>query len=586
MNQSADTLDRDKLSGLRAGPGTIHLTLSLLADRADLSKEFGAVWPVSRDDAMQYRDSAQMARTIEPFFDDVADRRHNPDVGEFLIDTRSQAKPHDDDGDGNENLNETIAFEFPPDITWSTEGKSFKAAIGTALRLPAKCRMFWFMHPNGALSFHLSFEATYQHDHRHAYALSLLQKMIIETENTDASESVVVWRESGTSCRFWDFVKMNFEAHALDLFVGVKLRTAAAGWDGSFPYWDTLLSAGKARPACKAVILLEDPYYFHLLDAGRRAVLKGFVGIDANRKTAPDGQRYYELDASLLASLDGIDFDYYFLSGFFQNIIDFLRQDTSEVQDGTDPIYPDEPGGHFVVFANSNIIYEIAARSRSLNAARGYIGICPYLFLVHIMSFHNEALIGNFEGRIKILVAKMKKAGLTDDAAAIREMNEDRTETILSEFYAFRLWILHEVQQHMYFNVFRYNTERTFFKRILKVRGLETRRRHWADVLAQLEKTAQDISDRVRQASDDRLNNVLLVITCFSIFQVLFQSSDSLRKVFTKPETAPGFVRQIQDGQFQDYADLLFIPISVGLIVFALVLYFRRKNARRSAGSI
>lgn len=368
---------------------------------------------------MKHRDSIQMARAIEPFFDDVADRRHNPDVGDFLIDTRSQTKPRDDDGDCNENLNETIAFEFPPDITWSTEGKSFKAALGTALRLPAKCRMFWFMHSNGALSFHLSFEAAYQHDHRHAYALSMLQKMIFEKENTDASESVVVWRENGTSLRFWDFVKKNFEAHAFDLFVTAELRTAAGGWDGSFRYWDTLLTAGKARPVCKAVILLEDPYYFRLLDAGRRAKLKGFGRIAANRKTAPDGQRYDEFDAALLARLDGIEFDYYFLSGFFQNIIDFLRQDTSEVQDGTDPIYPDEPGGHFVVFANSNVVYEIAEWSRSLTAARGYIGMCPYLFLVHIMSFHNDALIGSFEERIKILVAKMKKAGLTDDAAAI-----------------------------------------------------------------------------------------------------------------------------------------------------------------------
>lgn len=165
-------------------------------------------------------------------------------------------------------------------------------------------------------------------------------------------------------------------------------------------------------------------------------------------------------------------------------------------------------------------------------------------------------------------------------------MNEDRTEKILSEFYAFRLWSLHEVQQHMYVNVFRYDTERTFFKRILKVRGLETRRQHWADVLAQLEKTAQDISDRVRQASDDQLNRVLLVITCFSIFQVLFQSTESLRKVFNKPDTALSWIKTIQDGQWQDYADLLFILIAAGLIVHALRLYVRRIIARRHAGSI
>ena len=144
----------------------------------------------------------------------------------------------------------------------------------------------------------------------------MLQKMIFEKENTDASEKIVVWRENGTSRRFWDFVKRNFEAHAFDLFVTVELRTAAGGWDGSYRYWDTLLADGKARPVCKAVILLQDPYYFRLLDAGRRAGLKGFDGIEANRKTAPDGQRTYELDDALLASLDPIEFDYYFLSGF------------------------------------------------------------------------------------------------------------------------------------------------------------------------------------------------------------------------------------------------------------------------------
>ena len=74
------------------------------------------------------------------------------------------------------------------------------------------------------------------------------------------------------------------------------------------------------------------------------------------------------------------------------------------------------------------------------------------------MSFHNDALIGRFEERIKTLVARMKEAGLKDDPAALRKMKEDFTD--LSEFHAFRLWILHEVQQHMYFNVFRYDTER------------------------------------------------------------------------------------------------------------------------------
>ena len=58
-----------------------------------------------RDAAMKHRDSIQMAHTIEPFFDDVADRRHNPEVGEFLIDTRSPKEPHDDeqDDEGHEN---------------------------------------------------------------------------------------------------------------------------------------------------------------------------------------------------------------------------------------------------------------------------------------------------------------------------------------------------------------------------------------------------------------------------------------------------------------------------------------------------
>src|SRR5262249_1948374 len=114
-----------------------------------------------------------------------------------------------------------------------------------------------------------------------------------------------------------------------------------------------------------------------------------------------DGEMHYVLDKALLARLsDPTRAEYYFLSGFFQNIIDFFNQDSSEISDGTDPIYPisaeQAAEAYFFRFANARCLYQVVSESRSLDVGADHIGTCPYIFLVHLTSMHNEFLIRQY----------------------------------------------------------------------------------------------------------------------------------------------------------------------------------------------
>ncbi|MFD1046649.1 hypothetical protein ACFQ1S_14355 [Kibdelosporangium lantanae] len=154
----------------------------------------------------------------------------------------------------------------------------------------------------------------------------------------------------------------------------------------------------------KLVAVLADPYFFHLLHNDNRGVLSK---IDPVRPQAVDGRTLVYRGAAL-DNLDPDDLAYYFLAGFFQNIIDFLRQDIAEVLDGTDPIYPaageQEDPGHVIVYASAGSVFEVVAQSRSLSAGREWIGTCPYLFLVHLMTLHNEDLVRRYEQQVRNLI--------------------------------------------------------------------------------------------------------------------------------------------------------------------------------------
>lgn len=557
---------------LREGDGTLHLTLSFLIHhgliKAVLPDSAAARW--NREllgrlaHGSDYQDTRRLGRAIEPLFNDIADRQRGLFVEDFLLDTPSL--PVDPGLADADNICGRVVLQFPAGLHWKTEGRASTLRIAEPVALQATCRAFWVAHSNTSLSYHLSLQLPYAHDHRHYYALSLLQKAVFSSEQTDWLQSAA---EGGLRVRdaddgagdwqsFYQYVRTLFESHAGHLLgrVAGEPGDAAAPQLAKDGLWRRLLvdpamaAASERDPTmrddarmrhasllgnlqCRALLLLEDPYFFALLGPDVRTGLSAFTEVAAAREDGGDNPRNRYDEAALLpARLPPAELDYYFLSGFLQNIIDFLRQDVSEIQDGTDPIYPpagtEDEGGHFLVYATQTSIYEVVARSRSLGVGRAWIGTCPYLFLVHLMTMHNESLVQEYERMVRALIGRMGTDRLLDaksvDGGAAYA--SEQADEAFKAFRRFRLDTFEKVAKHRYFNVLRYDTERQFYEAIETVRGIQQREAYWASVVSDLEKTVDDLRENESKRSEQFLNRVLFYVTFLGVLQILFQLID------------------------------------------------------------
>src|SRR5690606_6940158 len=224
------------------------------------------------------------------------------------------------------------------------------------------------------------------------------------------------------------YLEAMFEHHAASLLAGIRVELGRRGIAMAPPVpgrslWQQLLGEREGeRPAlrtpaglrCRGVVLLQDPYFFALLRPQLRLQLRDVQAVRPARDEA--GRSRYDEQLLRAPGIPPHHLDYYFLSGFLQNIVDFLRQDVSEIQDGTDPSYPPAGGedddSHFLVYATQSAVYEVVAGSRSLDVGRGWIGTCPYLFLVHLMTLHNETLVHRYEAMVRGLVEQLERDGL------------------------------------------------------------------------------------------------------------------------------------------------------------------------------
>ena len=555
----------DDALALRDGEGHLHLTLSFLIDQRRMqalvrdgercfwNRHLLATLRGDHAGDDDYHDSRRLGQAIEPLFNDIADRQRGLFIQDFLIDTPSAlGAPGDSHG---ENVCDEIELTLPADVRWETEGDRFALQLSQPVRLRARCRAFWVAHSNTALTWHLSLELPYRHDHAHYYALSLLQKAVFPTEGTrwlqEASDHGLRVRSlapGATTRSLYGYVSALFEGHAESLLAGVGGVLAKRGLRMAQPakgdsLWRRLLierddaAAPATRPPavaplgelqCRAMLLLQDPYFFALLKPQVRGALPPFAEIRPKRR---DGVHAYDERDLLPAQCPPAHLDYYFLSGFLQNIVDFLRQDVSEIQDGTDPIYP--PAGidddsHFLVYATQTSIYEIIAGSRSLNVGRGWIGTCPYLFLVHLMTMHNESLVQEYERMVRALIGKLEGDGLLDaEAAQVNKVySTHAADDAFGAFRRFRLDTFNRIAKHRYFNVLRYDTERAFYESIEAVRGIRQREDYWAKVVGDLEGTVDDLRDNETQKSEKSLNRILFYVTFLGVLQVMFQLID------------------------------------------------------------
>ena len=209
--------------------------------------------------------------------------------------------------------------------------------------------------------------------------------------------------------------------------------------------------------------------------------------------------------------------EYLFLAGFNQNIIDFMNQDTSEVLDSIDPIYPDSEDQSsdrfFVRYANHRAMITYVPRSRSLETGNDYIGACPYAFLIHALALHNEFLARDHEAMTMARIQRID-AILADqdapDSEAMRTLydrepltNDDRFEQAELAINRAKLAKFNEYEQFRHANPFRYDTERDVFEKLEQLRGISRKTEALGLAVASLEDHARDLQ-RQQQNSADR----------------------------------------------------------------------------------
>jgi hypothetical protein len=525
-----------------------------------------------------YHDSHAIAQAMNPMFDDIADRKRDIYVQDFLIDTPSQIHiPTEEEP----NLDETIALHFNPRLNWRTEGKPFSALLndtGDKVELMAQCRAFWFGHSNGSLTYHLSLEINYEHSLAHFYALSALQKLVFPSEGTDDLQHethLFSEAEPDQAFTFWAWFQRKFNGHAENLltaFLDLDLATETEA------PWTKLLALsmdeGRSHfplPARRAIFLFKDKAFFSELHSCSRQSFSGSAiepwadGTSVNDAS----QRVYHCPSN---PLDALKTRAYFLSGFFQNIIDFFRQDASEVLDSTKPVYEDS---HFLLYANPHCLYEVVSASRSLEGGRNWLGTCPYLLLVHIMAFHNETLVLQFEKKVSEIINNLEMHGFQVDT--ISGLSSRKMRKLLNIFREARLFIFQKVYKHMYSNVLRYETEQEFYAAIETIRGTRGRLNYWTDIMEKLEAAIDEIHQDERLNKEDRFNTIVLILSVSGVIQLAMQAatlhilSEAPKGVFYDRlrvlAQSPWWPTTWQINALLKSSALLFLATCIGLVI-------------------
>ncbi|MBY9066601.1 hypothetical protein K1X12_06800 [Hyphomonas sp. WL0036] len=213
---------------------------------------------------------------------------------------------------------------------------------------------------------------------------------------------------------------------------------------------------------------------------------------------------------------------YLFIAGFNQNIIDFMNQDPSEILDSTDPIYPatEEQATErkFVRYANPRALITYVEKARSLEAANDYIGTCPYAFMIHVVSMHNEFMTREYEAAAFELIGEVERLG-----------NKGRLKRAAEAFYAFRTGDYANYYRDRYMNVFRYDTESEVFEKMTQLRGIGRRNDYIERLISNMESQTRDREARLAKKDETAMNLLLGALGVFGFFQLAMMWADKLR---------------------------------------------------------
>lgn len=626
----------------------------------------------ARDTLRQIRDrhepSRKLSEAIEPLFNDISDRERAGKVDDFLFSVAV------------EKSESFIELSMPPSITWVTEGLRTTASPPDPLPpQTVRVRRFWYVHRDGAVSWHVSFLLDYSppgdvkakiqeardngedpedvwHKPALLYFLSQLQKVLAPKEfaradeqriakslrihkpppegtgiavidktrvrmQTRATDDAPLVPEAGEGRTFWQQLAQWFNGDVGDLFDRIQpkwrdelkaaskdrhARVMADPFDALVGVEPFLEIPELRMPRFRYMFFFVDETFFNRLlppldpETGRpmaRALLVKencytpyLKAIDEKSETDGDGNAILNLDAAywkwVLERDDlpkalaqrrqklGPKFDewldayrkatpawkddrrpdclnYLFLSGFNQNIIDFMAQDASEVLDSLDPIYPDsddDSGERFFIrYANPRGFITYVRASRSLEAGNDYIGTCPYAFLIHVLALHNEYLARDYEKLTETMIGQVETLNNGGDSSEAVE-----------RFYRFRTGEFSDYARHRYGSVFRYDTEAKVFSEMEQRRGIERKTAYLTVILENLEKQTSDLQARLQKREDRQVTYAVGAVGAFGLFSLFFDII--------------GAIDALQDGRtLQDGFVWISVLVS-GAIAFGIVI--------------
>lgn len=555
----------DPLFGnLRSQPDkSLHWTLSLRLgdDMMSVGSSDPNVWKPALRTATE---SGSLQDGVEPMFFDVSDREH---LG-LISDSIYAAGPNPSD----------IIFVTPDEIEWRTEGRKFVALFNDNedTHIKASTRRFWYIHRDNSVTYHISFTFTYHHSPRHLYFISLLQKLTAPTEFEspmtvdllDLSHDrvpeifpfthVKVQQPYGTRgpndvTTFWKYYLTafsddlrHFTAHLAEAGLSIQ---ASQVFDDSAKELFTGVPHLR-MPRMRSMFFVRD-ILFHqiLLPARKTDVVDGPINPrlalqrsffkQLKRLVNQTGTQIHVYSEELWAELrqlnpvnddvvatfeqsDNIALVCMFLGGFATNIIDFLNMDRSELLDSLDPAYPtdeeDRQEGSFVRYATPRSFITIVDESRSEDIGETLIGTCPYAFLIHVLSLHNEFLVREFEFRANEIYLRatetFSRTAASTEPSTSTEIAEEAVSALREDFWQFRRQQRIEYEQNYFHErVFRYDTERKMFTTLQDTRGIGLKHERVLSLVDNLERVSSDVDALLRAKRAERDGEILVNLT-------------------------------------------------------------------------
>lgn len=541
---------------------SFYISIDTLRRAANAGEDSRSIPEIITALAVDHRTRA-LRDAIEPLFNDIADRSRLGKIEDFLF---AGGKP------------KQLIFSMPQKVRWTTEGKRYEVPLEPEQReREMGLRRFWYLHANGSMSWHLAFSAYYGDDlERDAamgipatyYFLSLLQKLAwpkefaVKKQGAAIDDLVGIRVRRSRSARgvpFWDFIADRFEKDMPLIRAMYPNMPSGTGFTNLVESKSSIEVPGLNCVNNRSLFFIRDSRFFALIQPKDK---KGAIESRRLRVTDTDFSRYPDLIAKQQARRGVVELGpgywtemraqpskisavkaeehlaYLFLAGFNQNIIDFTNQEASEVLDSLDPIYPNseeqKEEGFFIRYANPRAMITYVSRSRTLEVGNDHIGTCPYAFLIHVLSMHNEALTRAQEESTFNAIDKITCH--IREGRALKTGNHkhyERAEALINET---RIAAFEVYDRHRYVNPFRYDTERDVFDELERLRGTSRLKLAYEAALASLDEQTRDL-ERLRQAEDaerteahDRTLSVLLgVFGIFGVIQVFFQVDEFFR---------------------------------------------------------